>query len=225
MRILCNTNKYLHLHDENSYLKKLNEIFEKTNEVARVGGWMVDLVNNQIHWTKVTKDIHEVDEDFVPSMQTGLDFYLEGENRDRITRIFTEVAENGGSYIDNFQILTAKGHIKWVKVFGNAEQEAGRTIRVYGAFQDITEQKLKENELKLTQSRFRDIFDNSPLGIILIDPKTNEVYHTNESAKKIFGLESLPSEEIQKFSFQNQILKLQKTVLKLQRSFETSKKL
>ena len=197
--------EYLHLHDENSYLKKLNEIFEKTNEVARVGGWMVDLVNNQIHWTKVTKDIHEVDEDFVPSMQTGLDFYLEGENRDRITRIFTEVAENGGSYIDNFQILTAKGHIKWVKVFGNAEQEAGRTIRVYGAFQDITEQKLKENELKLTQSRFRDIFDNSPLGIILIDPKTNEVCHANESAKKIFGLESLSSQEIQKFSFQNQI--------------------
>ena len=198
--------EYLNLQDENSYLKKLNEIFEKTNEVARVGGWMVDLVNGKIHWTKVTKDIHEVDEDYVPDLQTGLDFYLEGENRDRITKVFTEVAENGGSYIDNFQILTAKGRVRWVKVFGSAEQEAGKTVRVYGAFQDITEKRLKDNELKLSQSRFQEIFDHSPLGIILLKPENNEVFHVNQSALEIFGVEHLPLEEVYKISYEDIIV-------------------
>ncbi|WBL26975.1 PAS domain S-box protein [Zunongwangia sp. HGR-M22] len=192
--------KFLHLSDENSYLKKLNEIFEKTNEIARVGGWMVDLKSNQVYWTKVTKDIHEVEEDYEPDFNTGINFYLEGENRDRIIRVFTEIAENGGSYTENLQILTAKGRVKWVKVFGNAEQEAGKTVRVYGVFQDITERKKREAELHLTQLRFKNIFESSPLGIILVNPESGKVFHLNQSALKIFGFQNKPLEEVYSLS-------------------------
>ncbi|MCL6218852.1 PAS domain S-box protein [Zunongwangia pacifica] len=197
--------KYLSLYDENSYLKKLIEVYDKTNEVAQIGGWMIDLVNSNLFWTKVTRDIHEVDDDYVPDLTTGINFYVEGENRERITRLFTKAVEEGSSYMDDFEIITAKNNRKWVKVFGSAEREGGKVVRVYGAFQDITEQKLQDSELKLSQSRFQDIFDNSPLGIILSDPETDTVYHVNKSAMKIFGLENLPVEEVQRFSFKENV--------------------
>ena len=197
--------KYLSLHDEISYLKKLNEVFDKTNEVASVGGWMVDLVNNNVLWTRVTRDIHEVAEDYVPNVAEGLNFYLEGENRERITQIFTKAIEEGSSFMGDFEILSAKGNKKWVRVFGNAEREGGKTVRVYGAFQDITEQKNQDFEFQLTQSRFQGIFDTSPLGIILVEPETNKVFHANNSAISIFGYENVSIEKIYNLSLKDVI--------------------
>ncbi|UAB83764.1 PAS domain S-box protein [Zunongwangia sp. SCSIO 43204] len=197
--------KYLSLHDENSYLKKLNEVFDKTNEIASVGGWMVDIVNSKVLWTKVTKAIHEVDDDYEPNVPDGINFYLEGENRERITRIFTKAVEEGSSFMDDFEILSAKGNKKWVKVFGNAETEDGKTVRVYGAFQDITEQKLQDFQLQTTQSRFQGIFDTSPLGIILVEPVTNKVFHANKAAIDLFGYNDSSLEDIYKLSLKDVI--------------------
>ncbi|MDN3593693.1 PAS domain S-box protein [Zunongwangia endophytica] len=192
--------EYLSLHDENSYLKKLKEVYDKTNEIARVGGWMVDLINENVFWTKVTHDIHEVKDGYVPTLEGGIGFYKEGENRERINRVFGKAIEEGGSFIDDFQIITAKGNEIWVKVFGSAEKEAGKTVRVYGVFQDITKQKNQDAELLLSQSRFKNIFDASPLGIILVKPENNEVTHVNSAALNIFGLQDLPLEEVYKRS-------------------------
>ena len=70
-----------HLIDEIHELKKLHGIYDETNEMARVGGWEVDLVTGSLIWTKVTKDIHEVPLDFVPDLSGGINFYKEGYYR------------------------------------------------------------------------------------------------------------------------------------------------
>ncbi|WP_417886573.1 PAS domain S-box protein [Zunongwangia sp.] len=186
--------------DEVSYFEKLNEIYEKTNELAKVGGWMVDFVSEKILWTKVTKQIHEVPEDYEPDLTSGINFYKEGEDRERISKLFGEIFENGGFYQDNFQLITAKGNEITVQVYGKAEQENGKTVRVYGSFQDITEKKRKDQELAITQSRFKEIFENSPLGIILIKPN-REIFHINKSALNIFGFNDIDKKNISQISF------------------------
>ena len=102
-------------------LKRLNQIFQETNQAARVGGWEVDLINQTLTWTKVTKEIHEVDKKYIPNFETAIDFYKEGWSRDLIIKLFNDAVENGISFDDEFKIITAKGNEKWVRSFGKPE--------------------------------------------------------------------------------------------------------
>ncbi len=185
-------------------LQKLKEIYEETNELANVGGWEVDLIKNDISWTKVTKAIHCVSEDYIPNLETGINFFKEGWSRDLLIKRFTNCVENGVSYDDEFIIVLADGSEKWVRSLGKAEMWEGRCIRVYGAFQDINDRKLQEESHKKAELRFQNIYENSSLGIILVNQKNN-LEMANPVARTIFGLENLPEKEVLTYTFKDVI--------------------
>ena len=62
------------------------ELLKKAEGVSKIGGWELDLATNQLHWTDVTKKIHEVANDYMPNIDEGINFYKEGEHREKITK-------------------------------------------------------------------------------------------------------------------------------------------
>ncbi len=133
-------------------LWRTKSVLEQTNTVARVGGWELDLQQGTLHWTPVTREIHEVEADFKPTLARALDFYLEGRARRRITTVMEQACQTGKPWDEKLQIITAKGNFRWVRVLGQAEFKAGRCARLYGAFQDIDAQMQTEIQLQeLTQ--------------------------------------------------------------------------
>ena len=150
-------------------LRKFNEIYEETNDLACVGGWEVDLIKNTVTWTRVTKEIHGVPKKYKPCLETGINFYKEGENREKITTLFTKCMEQGESFDDEFIIITADGKEKWVRSMGKAEFENGVCIRVYGAFQDISNRKKHQLAREKAENRFTKVFENSSIGIVLVN--------------------------------------------------------
>ncbi len=174
------------LKSKNIALDKFQKIYDETNEIARVGGWEVDLVLGTVTWTKVTKDIHEVAQTYVPDLTTGINFYKEGYYRDLITKLVNDAIEKGDSFDTELKIVTAKGNEIWVRSFGKPEFENGKCIRIYGAFQDINEKKKRELQMKGTNERFEKVFTNSSLGILLVNTN-NEILMINKSIYKIFG--------------------------------------
>ena len=125
-------------------LHRTKEMLEQTNTVARVGGWEMDLLTNTLYWTHMTREIHEVDEDFVPALDTAINFYEAGESQESIKQAFTGVVENGEEFDRELKIVTAKGNERWVRSIGRAEFRGGQCVRIYGTFQDISEQKMHE---------------------------------------------------------------------------------
>ncbi|TDS12721.1 PAS domain S-box-containing protein [Maribacter caenipelagi] len=117
------------------------ELLHKAEEVARIGCWELDLINNTVHWTKTTKDIHEVDQDFVPNLEEGIDFYKEGIHRDKITYLVSTAIAEGKPFDTELIIITAKGNEVWVCAKGEVEILNGKTVRLVGTFQDIDERK------------------------------------------------------------------------------------
>ncbi|WP_051907866.1 PAS domain S-box protein [Flavimarina sp. Hel_I_48] len=182
------------------HLEKFESIYKETNHIARIGGWDVDLISQTISWTSVTYDIHEVDPDFVPDLNVGISFYKEGWSRDLIMKLFNEAIELGKPFDDEFKLVTAKGNEIWVRSFGKPEFVNGKCIRVFGAFQDINEQKKQQIELKAAKNRFESIYDNSPLGILLFDP-SDTIVAINPASKRIFGMEKFTEEQISKLTF------------------------
>lgn len=127
--------------------KELEDLLNKANELAGIGGWEVDFQNKTVFWSDITKEIHEVAPDYVPDLHTGINFYKEGSSRAKITEYLEQAINVGKSWDDELQIVTAKGKEKWVRVIGEAEFENGNCIRSYGSFQDINERKTHEDQL------------------------------------------------------------------------------
>ncbi|WP_375559383.1 PAS domain-containing protein [Bernardetia sp. OM2101] len=124
------------------------KLLEACNEAAQIGVWELNLMNYSTKWDKVIKDIHEVEDDFVSDAQNGILFYKEGYSRETITRIFTNALEEGIPFDEQLQIITAKGNEKWIRTIGIPTFENGKCIEMYGTFQDITEKKERELEVK-----------------------------------------------------------------------------
>lgn len=119
-------------------------LLERSNAAALIGTWEVDLEQKYTHWSAITKQIHEVADDFVCTANDGLLFYKEGENRATMKHVFSLATTQGIPFDEELLIITAKGNERWVRVIGTPECSEGVCRQVYGTFQDITERKRVE---------------------------------------------------------------------------------
>ncbi|TFF37470.1 PAS domain S-box protein [Mucilaginibacter psychrotolerans] len=129
-------------------LQRTTEMLEQTNQVARVGGWEVDLLSNKVYWTSVTKEIHGVPADYEPNLETGISFYKTGESREKISSVIEKALTDGSPWNEELQLVDLVGNEVWVRALGNAEFENGTCKRLYGTFQDINENKKAEIALQ-----------------------------------------------------------------------------
>ncbi|MCK0133109.1 PAS domain-containing sensor histidine kinase [Arenibacter sp. S6351L] len=134
-------------------IKRAKDLLIAAENVAKMGGWDLDMITNTIHWSRITKEIHEVPLDYKPCLKTGINFYKEGEHREKITELIQKAITNGEEWDTELQIVTAKGKELWVRAKGMPEFVNGKCVRLYGIFQDID--KEKKAEIKNTQIKER----------------------------------------------------------------------
>ena len=133
-----------------------------------IGSWEVNLQDNTVTWSAMTKTIHEVEQDYQPDTKEGINFFLEGYNRDLINLLFTRAVNNQEPYDHEFQLKTAKNNIKWVRIVAYPVIENNATRKVIGVLQDITEKNNTLNELKLKEELIRTTFDHAPNAMALV---------------------------------------------------------
>lgn len=157
--------------------RKLNEThLIKSQEVARIGGWEVELVNNAIYWSSITREIHEVPDDYIPNLKDWIFFFKEGYSRDTITQMVQEGIERGTAWDTELQIVTAKGKEVWVRAIGEPEVVDGKCVRITGTFQDIERRKKAEIEHKNVSGRLALATKAAGIGIWEYDIENNEVF-------------------------------------------------
>lgn len=153
---------------------------------AIIGTWEFNLENNTLHWSDVTKEIHEVDLDFVPNVEEGINFYKKGYCRDKITELFTKCITEHESFDIELQIVTAKGKIKWVRAMGYAVLSNGVATSVRGAFQDINDKNKLLKSISLKEEQFRKTFEFAGIGMALVNLKGKWI-KVNKSLCNILG--------------------------------------
>lgn len=146
-------------------LKREYQLLKEAKKVAQIGAWELDLVTNRLFWTEITKVIHEVSLDYVPTLEKSINFYKEGYHREMITSIVSDAIAKGDSWDIELIIITANNTEKWVRARGEAEVLNGKCIRVYGTFQDIHEQKLKDIAYTRLAERLKIATKNAKIGI------------------------------------------------------------
>ncbi len=118
-------------------LAKQQQMLEQMSAQGRMGAWEVDVLDNAIHWSNMTKVIIDVPADYEPNLDAALNFYKEGEHRDRIREAVKKGQFDGTPWDEELILVTAKGKEVWVNATGQAEFQNGQCVRLFGSLQDI----------------------------------------------------------------------------------------
>lgn len=169
--------------------KKLEEsLLIKAQDVARIGGWEVDLIKNTVYWSHITREIHEVPYDYVPNLEQGIHFYKEGHSRETISKLVQNAIDHGTSWDVELQIVTAKKKEVWVRAIGEPEIVNGRCVRLAGTFQDIDVRKKAEFEYKRVSERLALATKTAGIGIWEYNIPENQVLW-DHNMYELYGLE------------------------------------
>lgn len=168
-------------------LQRVKDLLEKTNEAAKIGFWEVDLTTSTPYWSSVTKVIHEVPEDYLPDLETAIDFFKEGESKEQIVQAVGKAVEQGISYDLELKIITAKGNERWIRAIGTPDFKDGKCIRLYGTFQDIHTTKCTELELKKSLETNRIFVEQAPNAIAMFDTEMRYIA-TSQKWLEDYGL-------------------------------------
>ncbi|WP_127138659.1 sensor histidine kinase [Flagellimonas oceanensis] len=122
-------------------------LFKETIKLAKIGLYELDVPSNKIYWSDVTKQIVQVADDFVPTMESISPFFNEGYYKDLAKDAMQNALENGDTYDLDLEVLTAKGNVRYVRNVGYPQMVNGSCVKIVGFLQDITERKLTKIEL------------------------------------------------------------------------------
>jgi len=163
-------------------LAQTQRMLEQANSVAILGAWQLRMDSGETEYSDVLRQIFEVEPGAPISLETGIDFYKEGQDRDKINKVFKRAVEKGEPWGEELRIVTAKGNEKWVRTIGHADFEGNTCLRLYGSLQDITARKRAEQE-------FERIFE---LSLDIIGTGNMQGYFTsiNSSVKTLLGYDS-----------------------------------
>ncbi len=78
-------------------LKKSTQLLRDTGEMAKVGGWELDLSTKEVSWTEEVGRIHGVEPGYKPKLEEALNFYAP-ESRPAVEAVLKKAAETGEPY-------------------------------------------------------------------------------------------------------------------------------
>jgi diguanylate cyclase (GGDEF)-like protein len=128
----------------------------RTGELARVGGWELDLPDGQPVWTDEVYRIYEL----ATAQPLGLPQALAGqtpEERARFASALQQASTVGTPWDMELQVTTARGRHIWVRSHCEVVLEDGRPRRLVGTIQDTTERMLVQLELQRANGQLAEM--------------------------------------------------------------------
>jgi len=149
----------------------------KAQEIAHVGTWDRNLINNTLTWTKETYKIFNVP---ICRLIT-YEFFLNCvyyEDREYVDEKW-QAALTGETYDIEHRIFVDY-KVKWVREKAEFTYDiSNEIVRVLGVVTDITEQKEAAEKLRISDKKFRNLFNACPDGICVVGIDSKKIKYIN----------------------------------------------
>ena len=167
-------------------LKKSTQVLRDAGEMAKVGGWELDLSTKEISWTEEVYRIHGVEPGYQPKLEEILSFYAP-ESRAALEEALKKAMETGESFdIESLLIPSGSKDKIWVRSLGRAVYSGGKIVKLSGTFQNIDKHIKVEEELRASEAVYRSIL-NSAINAIVPADSSGSIVVWNKSAERMFG--------------------------------------
>ncbi|MFW5700780.1 MAG: PAS domain-containing sensor histidine kinase [Cyclobacteriaceae bacterium] len=177
----------------------VSEYLEIASDLANVGLWDWDVTQESLYMTRECKRMLGYKETDKLNIKNQLHLLVHPYDLEKVNSMV-----KGGllGLFDKQEIelrlFDNKGSFKWYQVKATiTTDEFGKVIRVTGSLSDITERKETEDSLIESEERYRNLFENSLIGIIRVDLKSGKVIEANNKGWTI--LDGSPGEDFYMF--------------------------
>ena len=172
--ISWNNNVLLDENDEVKYIvatgrditekKQKERILKKSQQIANLGSWELDLKNNSLSWSEEIYRIFGLNpQEFEATYESFLEI-IHPEDREEVDNAYnSSIEENKDEYeIEHRIIKQNSGEIRYVKEkCEHIKNDNGEIVRSLGIVQDITERKKREEKIKYLsyKDRLTDLYN------------------------------------------------------------------
>jgi diguanylate cyclase (GGDEF)-like protein len=139
------------IEQQAAILAHSRKIFDRSSVAARLGVWECNLPDNRIAWTDVIYDIFDLPRDLPLERDLTVNCYSLESQIELDRRRSKAIAERSGFTMDA-EIVTARGNRRWIRITATVECEDGEPVRIFGIKQDITDEKLLQDQTRYLAS-------------------------------------------------------------------------
>ena len=130
-------------------LRKFNHILDLVQEASGSGIWTIDIQTGEVNWSNALYRLFGLSPNRDKADRETWCRLFHPEDRERTEKNFNDCLNKKISQRTTFRIILPSGKIRWILSRGNTVSDEAGTLRfMVGICIDITEQKMREEELK-----------------------------------------------------------------------------
>lgn len=141
-------------------------------------------------------------DDLINNKNISFSSLIYDEDKERVLKEIQKSIEVKSVFQLRFRIKNKQGDLRWVGVQGFiSKNEKDEVIGIEGFLFDITDQVKSEEELDIQKKYFKQLFENAPIGIVILD-KNDKILRVNKAFEELFYF---TEDEVKGFSI-NQLI-------------------
>ncbi|MDQ1374837.1 MAG: hypothetical protein QOJ09_2175, partial [Actinomycetota bacterium] len=131
--------------------------------LEHAGSWSWDLTDDLITWSPALERSYRLDPAIVDPTSSGFLKHVHADDRQRVIDALETAVNHAAPFTLEYRVANVDGTANVIHTIGHVETDPdGKPVKMAGSWQDVTEQRMAENELRASEERYRSLVELSP---------------------------------------------------------------
>ncbi len=163
------------------------DVLNQALEFVHVGTWTYDIAKDEVKWSDELYRLVGLEPQSLELTYKTYLRYIHPDDRARVEETVANAFATGSSFQLDTRMLRADGTVRYHLARGHAFTGAsGKVVRLSGASLDITDRVQQQEALRLSEERFRRLFDQAAVGFITANAD-GIIQSANKSFEEFIG--------------------------------------
>lgn len=165
-----------------------DDLMKGTRAMTKAGMWEYDVELGKMIWTEEIYGMLGLSADsYDPNdIQKSFEFCIP-EERPAAKEAFEKAVNEGLPYDKEMQLVTAQGGLIWTRTICRPQIRDGKVVKVVGNIIDVSELKQMETELRVSEEKYRSLFENSIVGMYRSMLDGSAMIDCNDTFAELYG--------------------------------------
>jgi PAS domain S-box-containing protein len=193
--IQCNIRDITERRQATERLQKSEGNLAAAQRMVHLGSWEMDLVHlddlnrNPLRWSDEAFRIFGYEPGAIVPSSESFRRNVHPEDRTRIRQTLLKSIQDRQPYDLIHRLSLPGGTERIVHQHSDiiCDAKSGQPLKIVGTVQDITERKVAEEKIRISERRYRRLFEAAQDGVLIVDPGTRKITDVNPFMIEFLG--------------------------------------